>query len=36
MIPGLYALVDVDALSAYVKANPGLAGGKQDRIVKTK
>lgn len=29
-------LVDVEAFSAYLKANAGLAGGKQDRIIKTK
>lgn len=29
-------LVDVDSFTAYVKANPGLAGGAQDRITKTK
>ncbi|THF68804.1 bifunctional metallophosphatase/5'-nucleotidase [Deinococcus sp. Arct2-2] len=29
-------LVDVDAFVAYVKANPALAGGAQNRIIKTK
>lgn len=29
-------VVDVEAFSTYLKANPGLAGGKQDRIVKSK
>ncbi len=29
-------LPDVDAFVAYVKANPNVAGGAQDRIVKTK
>lgn len=29
-------LPDVDALVAYVKANPGLVGGAQNRITKTK
>ncbi|GGM01385.1 multifunctional 2',3'-cyclic-nucleotide 2'-phosphodiesterase/5'-nucleotidase/3'-nucleotidase [Deinococcus aerophilus] len=29
-------LVDVDAFVAYAKANPGLAGGPQNRITKTK
>ncbi|CAM3191839.1 5'-nucleotidase [Deinococcus saxicola] len=29
-------LPDVDAAVSYVKANPGLAGGTQDRITKTK
>lgn len=29
-------LVDVEAFSAYLKANAGLAGGKQDRIVKSR
>jgi 5'-nucleotidase len=29
-------LPDVDAFVAYLKANPGLAGGAQDRITKTK
>ena len=29
-------LVDVDALAAYIKANPGVAGGAQDRIIKVK
>jgi 5'-nucleotidase len=29
-------LVDVDAFTAYLKANPALAGGAQNRITKTK
>ncbi|WP_291426849.1 bifunctional UDP-sugar hydrolase/5'-nucleotidase [Deinococcus sp.] len=29
-------LVDIDVFVAYVKANPGLAGGAQNRITKTK
>ncbi|WP_135227924.1 bifunctional metallophosphatase/5'-nucleotidase [Deinococcus fonticola] len=29
-------LVDVEAFSTYLKANAGLAGGKQDRIIKSK
>lgn len=29
-------VVDVDTFTAYVKANPGLAGGAQDRFTKTK
>ncbi len=29
-------LVDVDAFLAYVKANPNLAGGAQDRIIKSR
>ncbi|SEJ12521.1 5'-nucleotidase [Deinococcus reticulitermitis] len=29
-------LVDVDALAAYIKANPGVAGGAQDRIIKVR